>query len=543
MNNFFNEFLYKKEQFSLLTGAYKGVFDLLNENVKEIDRNTSISKLLTYRRIGFQRINITDAIYSLNGLLNNNTIVMNLGLDASASYNQKLTIWESLTPSKKAELLDIAGYSVFLTSYIRLNAEDEFMASKFNIVDFELTDTNNNIYIRNIDYVFKDNKIFLLREFSSDELYRSKFLLMKDIVIDTSITEDVLGSALDIPYSQELTKTDYNEILRSFVEAAAGGPNISGLSKSLNKYRALDGISVYDKFNAPQEKKAFWGSDGYVGELTAFDFVISIPIEVLNQSEKLAYIKSFFSKIKPAYTNFIFSPDLVIKDIFHVKYTKQQVDILTKSVLSDRLNGKDKPKFLFKKNFNDTYRFSKLRLESEDDYYQYDNNSFVDDLYAVDRLVRFRTYTNVSDGFRLSNQDSCIKLDQSIDICETISASEALNALVKRSFDDKISMKEANIVVDPKLSISESIAHDESLTLLNTRNHYDRINHREIAHKQVNTGISDKAYKYAPKSNIVFCDSVFDCDDIATYRLDTYEGLPVSECLKDTISIKLIPKN
>lgn len=341
MSNFFDEYLYRKEELNILSKAYEGAFGMIKDTVDEVSRNANISKLLTYRRIKFQTIDASEATYTLSSLLNNNSVMTAMGIDPNMSLNEKIKLWETLNISDKMSVLDTAGYSILLTSFQKIESAEDHSSVKFNVVDFEITDINNVPLIRNIDYMFSDNKLFILKEFSVSEAYKKKQLILKNIVIDTNATEDILGVPLNIPYSNEFTKTDYNETLRSFIQAAAGGPTLNKLEVALSKYKVLEGVKVYDKYNAPDDKRAFWGAQGFLGDLTAFDFLVSLPISFLYNAEKLEYITNFFSQIKPAYTNFTFAPQLLIVDKLILKYKKDVIKLGIVSKLKDNIKAKE----------------------------------------------------------------------------------------------------------------------------------------------------------------------------------------------------------
>lgn len=412
MSNFFNDYASNPEQSKIIKKSFEGLFDILQLQAQEISRNHNISRVLTYRRIQFQKIDMSDAIYSLTDLLNDASIMSVVGIEHNKPFNQKLELWNKMSPMEKANLLDIANYSIMLTSFSHLLSEDEFMARKFNVIDFELTDLSNNKYIKNVDYVFYDNKLFLLRQFNSDDIYRQKYLILKDIVIDMNTTEGILGERLNIPYNYEFTKTDYTETLKGFVEAAAGGPTLDNLTKALGRYKALDEVKIYDKYSANKVMSTFWGSNGYMGTLSNFDFIISMPIKFVYKPEKLEYIRKFFTQIKPSYSNFIFTPELDTKDELPLKFKD---DIL-------KIEGTRRPFVDYMKK--DDYTYS-LNIHKTSDYMNKSDNhwytptSYIKDYYDprhTDSHLKFTT-ANLNDLITY-NQD--FEYDVKYDIKEKV---------------------------------------------------------------------------------------------------------------------------
>lgn len=317
--SFIKDFIYKPEQSSILESSLSGVFDLLKSNVDEVDRNSNISKLLTYKRIRFQRIDITNVTYTLSSLLNSSHIVSLIGGSRNTSMEKRLEIWNSMKALEQADILMMAGYYLELTDNVMSTITDDIRKRKFDVIDFELCDVGNNLLVRNIDYVFYDNKLVLLKEFFNDANYRKKYLFMKNIVIDYGLTEGTLGEFMHMPSNKEITKVEYNEILKGFTEAASKGPIIGEYGTALNRYKSLEGVRVYDKINADETRRHFWGNNDVMGDFTNFDFIVSMPVQLVYKPEKLDYIIKFFNSTKPAYANFIFLPELVETDTIAMK--------------------------------------------------------------------------------------------------------------------------------------------------------------------------------------------------------------------------------
>lgn len=389
MDNFLNEFLYHPEQYKLLINAYKGVFGLFSDNLEQAENNSHISKVLTYNKISFQRIDISDCIYSLSTLLSNTTVLIMLGISASAAYADKLSAWNLLSSDKKADILEITGYYALLTNYITVTEEYGYVSGKFNVVDFTMKDIYGNVCVRNVDYYYKDNKLFLLKSYSSDELYKTKYYTLEDITVDANTTEDKISAALDINYDKNFTKIDFNESLRSFIKATAKGPVFSTIEHSLSEYEALEDIKVFDKFNAGDEKKQYWMSNQSDGIYTDFDFLVSVPVSLL-QSEadidhsRLKYIQSFFEKIKPAYTNFVFSPELSVSDIYKVNLeaTEKIISDMALEIL-DIIQRIESVEILNSKPLDDSVKVLPLN-EYREEFFYCDTDFLADQLVLHD---------------------------------------------------------------------------------------------------------------------------------------------------------------
>lgn len=353
---FLEDFIYKPEQQQVMKTAVGGALNMLKARVDEVDRNINLSKLLTYKRIQFQRIDITNIAYSLSSLLNNSQVISLMGGSKNMSLEKRLEMWNSMTALEQANILDMAGYYLELTDDILASLTDDLKKKRFDIIDFELCDLGNNLLIRNVDYVFYDNKLMLLKEFLDDGNYKKKYLIMKNIVIDAGLTESVLGGFMHMPSNKELTKVEYNEILKGFTAAASKGPIIGEYRTALNRYKSLEGVRVYDKLNADPTRRHFWGNDDKLGEFTKFDFIVSMPVQLVYKPEKLEYIINFFNQTKPAYANFVFSPELPIIDTIPMK--AKPTLFKTKSWMSgvkDKLPSKTIPEYFNNHWFSESY--------------------------------------------------------------------------------------------------------------------------------------------------------------------------------------------
>ena len=357
---FLEDYIYKPQQTQVIKNSISGVFDILKSNIDEVDRNVNLSKLLTYKRIQFQRIDITNVAYSLTSLLNNSQVISFIGGNKNTSMQTRLETWNSMTALEQANILDMAGYYLEMTDNVLSSLTDDLKRKKFDIIDFELCDLQNNLLIRNVDYVFYDNKLILLKEFLDHNNYKKKYLIMKNIVVDAGITESVLGGFMNMPSNKELTKVEYNEILKGFTAAASKGPIIGEYTEALNRYKSLDGIRVYDKVNADPTRRHFWGDGTNIGDFTKFDFIVSMPVQLVRKPEKLDYIINFFNQTKPAYANFVFSPELLTTDVLPLKSKATLFRTSGKmSGLKDKIKNKSIGEYLSSHKFEESFMLHK----------------------------------------------------------------------------------------------------------------------------------------------------------------------------------------
>lgn len=536
MNNFFDEYLYKKEEYEVLQKAYSGAFEVVRAHVEDIARNTVISKTSTFKRIRFQMIDVSSAMYTMSALLNNTSVLAIMGLAQSTPYDQKLSTWNNLLPSEKMDILDVTGYSVLLSSFSSMRNGDEYSPAKFNIVDFKLSDINNNHYIRNVDYAFKDNKLFILKEFSVSDSSVKKTLIMKDIVIDTNTTEDILGTQLNIPYNDQFTKTEYNETMRSFIQAAAGGATLKNLNFALARYKTLQGVRVYDKYSAPPSKKSFWGFDGHIGELTAFDFLVALPLTFAYNSDKLDYISKFFNQIKPAYTNFTFIPQKDIVDKLILKYKKDTPKIKPICAVPDKIKSGETGRYKVVQALVENYALTLQGISDLDDHY---DTGVIHDMFTLHDHQKMDTTTSFNDLLRSSDTP---KVKPIVFSREKIVASDA-NMQKQKAISrmaDIISVKVDSSAKVIDGSIIDRIKYLDKLHLLNKHICYDKIvvSKDAIINKYSHRAIDTlKSSKY---TNTVYCDGEFSYDDVGGLFCDSDEDTNTKS--RESVTMRLIPK-
>ena len=497
MSDFYKDFLYNKDQATILNKAYKGVFDLLLYKIQEIDRNNIVSKILTYQKIRFQRIDATNAMYTINSILNDASLLTSLGINPYSSLEIKRNMWNNMSKIEKANLIDMAGYSIMLTSIIKLPDNNQTEVMNYNVVDFELSDMSNNTFIKDVDYVFYDNKLILLKEFSLDDAYKRKFLILKNIIIDTNVSESKLGTSLEIPFSDDFTKTDYNEIMKGFVRAAAGGPTLKNLDSSLGGYKALEGTKVIDKYNATSGDKNLWSYEKSVKQLTPFDFLVSVPVSFLYKPERLNYINKFFSQIKPAYSNFIYAPNLLVLDALKLSEKDDIISFNSLYTFNDKLDREDFARFVYN-----------ISISKE---------SIISDISQYDMPY----------GYKENLFDDDFEYDSAIPFCEIISA-----------LDKKIAGALKTTVKDI-IKNNDSVKTSLNLTVLNVDSAFDTMNVNDETEMVQYTSPKDSL---KPISVFRFDDNIEFDEEYVEAIYDTYFG-DFNQVIYDNVCIKLIPKN
>ena len=539
--SFLKDFIHKSEQREIMSSAINGALDILKANVDEVDRNINLSNLLTYKRIQFQRIDITNVAYSLNSLLNNSQVISLMGGDRNTSMSKRLEMWNSMNAIEQANILDLAGYYLEFTDDILSTITDDLRKRRFDIVDFELCDLENNILVKNVDYVFYDNKLMLLKEFlDSSSNYKKKYLIMKNIVIDIGLTENVLGGFMHMPSNKELTKVEYNEILKGFTASASKGPIVGEYRTALNRYKSLEGVRVYDKVNADATRRHFWGTGDKIGDFTNFDFIVSMPVQLVYKPEKLDYIVNFFNQTKPAYANFVFSPELPIVDIIPMK-AKVTLFKTSGSMtgIKDKLPHSEVKKGFLTIDFKDVCQVLFTR-ENEINYIS-DRNNHVDYISMTDytKYLVKSVISNISDY--LSHRIDTAKYFNRAKMNDEIESNNTLYMNSSHIYGDRIVRSkmrwdkyrldedyfDIQIIDDPVFSKVTKLLSDimkvgkSKISLLQNQDIIDKPSYSELNKKRVEVSfrdISKVLTPYSDDSYVVdgedYLDSIVMTDDI-----------------------------
>lgn len=314
--NFYDEYIYNPEQKKLLLKTYSELFEILRDYVEQIDNNLKLNTVLAYKKIAFQGIDISKIIFN-----------------SEINFGIKKADWDEMLLDEKINVLDSYGYYITLTSKITVN-DQKISLDKFDVINFELYDTRKKVLIPNVDYAFRDNKIYLLKEIDIQDIKRSKKIIMRNAFIDYSVTNNTLGLFLDMPYNRTVTSIDYNELFKSFMNTAVNGPYMDYIHDFLSLNRSIKGLQIIDKYNSETAMNGiyadYWSDNNYVfGSFSPFDFLIIVPNDLSNQAEKRNYIRNFFNKIKPEESNFKMGAAInVIEDQCPINSSRHEITIL-----------------------------------------------------------------------------------------------------------------------------------------------------------------------------------------------------------------------
>jgi hypothetical protein len=352
--NFYQEYSVDPEAFRTLLQSFEEVFGMLNDYVGQIGDDFIINKSGTYKKIPYQRFDAADATYELDDLLLSDIITMQFGLQG-LSLTDRINKWKNeFTVKQKMDALDIHGANIMLMSLKDVTGNNNDIPP--TIIDFELYDEKNQRMIKNLDYGFRNNILYLFRRLSQRDSTGRRIIIMKDIFLDYNNPEKTLGSYIGIPYDETYTKNEYRDIMESFLYASLGGPTIKNLNESFGTISYEEGFTVYDHKTKDIIKKSFWERRDDGKQLGIYDFLISMPLEAYYNQDKYGIIKKYLDIMKPSYTNYVLSPELTISEKIDMRLDGHETvkNYINAGTIKDKISGSDGIKNLQSARFNDT---------------------------------------------------------------------------------------------------------------------------------------------------------------------------------------------
>lgn len=340
LTNFYKDYVFNPDDFDEIQDMLNATVEKINRYLVQLNDLRINGELEDFRIMPVQYIDITPALY-----------------DAGAIFDsEELREWNKPNKSllSKTEMLYSKGKYIRFTAD-RGNANDK--ASDNKIVDFKLYDPNGRRLVYNIDYIFKNNLLYLL-DYSSWDAKNGVYFKLTDIAIDFNTVDDMLGKNLNLSYDQEkISKSEFNKIVRKLTLAAIKGSEVSAIKNSILELddSGEDVVKVVDKTTTDPKLAALW-HDIFANEeseagleirsetLSPFDFLIYYPIYFSDYKVKL--LKEYLNKVKHAYTNYSeFAYEPTYQERYDAKILFDWFDIDARPYLENKgliiIDGKD----------------------------------------------------------------------------------------------------------------------------------------------------------------------------------------------------------
>ncbi|MDF2841754.1 MAG: hypothetical protein K0R00_180 [Herbinix sp.] len=480
LSNFYQEFSYGSDKFEFLMDFYEGLFEIMYQNADQIIDNMTVPSVGVYHYIPMQIIPVAEAVYDVSSLLIEKAVVDTYGL-ANMTLLDRINHWNNVMPiTDKVDILDSKKKYIYLTTIREGNPDQR----NYEIVDFILQTISGESLIKNVDYAYKDNKIYLVKNLASYYKEGSK-LIAKDIAIDYKAPEKIIGNRVFTPYVDTITKNEYRDIVQTLLYIGLGGPTLKNLNETLNTLVGFGQFKVIDYPSARGHYKTFW-DETIRGDkaLSRFDFLIMAPPDITNDTNVLDMVTNYLKMIKLAYTDFFISPYLDLIERYRVNQLPHSYDHFVKGTHGEKLNATEKRKF-----------FQKLRIANEKIW----PGAKYPPEYGESPLVR-----------------------------------DVLKHL------DDIALKNSKKVKD-KITASSKRKSIVSLGVLNASQKFDKININEKAKKSVKTEFSDNRHNIG---NLYFYDDGHVCD--SNTDVIYFDGIQVDiddGSYHDNVVVSLIRKS
>jgi hypothetical protein len=517
LNNFYKEFSYGSNKFDLLMESYQGIFDLLHDVTDQMIDNVVIPDVGIYSYMPVQLIAIDDGLYEINNILIDDSIITNYGM-SGMTMDQRITYWNETMPvGDKIAILDYVKKYVYLTTTRQGNPDPR----NYEIIDLTLQTISGEILIRNVDYAFSDNKIYLLKNIPS--YYKNnKKIIATNIAIDYRSAENIIGNKVFTPYREAITKNEYRDIVQTFAGVGLVGPTVKNLNDTLNILIKSGQFKVVDYPSATGNYKAFW-DESIRGDkaLNRFDFLIMTPPDIVADANILEMITDYLKLVKLSYTDFYISPYIDILEKYRLNQLTNKVSFLPGFSHTDKISSAEQ------KKLQSTLTHKDIIRKVEDVVYIY--QKILKDTYLLKSKLEIYKHNVI-----LTKKDVIVgretrKFNQSTSKTDTMHKADDLILKDFKNIKD-------NIIGTEKKRFSMSF------DVLNATQNFDKIRTTEKTQKTTMKVISDQLTEIG---NLIFYDNghIYDNEADVIY-FDFNDGkVDTNKTYYETITVKLIKKS
>lgn len=329
--------------FQIFTDGIKNVCEYL-EGIK---RNSIISTVETYRRIPYYSIDIKGISYSLASLLANPMTEKALGL-SNSTLQDRINFWNSsASVDQKIAVLDESWMylDIDLTLVPKFLHDDTLTDSIYvtgmngKIIDLKAETIDGSSLFSGVDFIISDsNRFYLLNDVLNSNGI-ADVVILKDIMIDYDAAYYKLGLFLDTPYAEIISKPEYRKINQVFLQAVMKGSSIKNIKDAISNAFGWNEASVYDAHSQlTQAQKTYWDTGAY----GPYDFVINMPTEYFQDSDKVSMMDHYLSLIKPSYTRYYIQWAVSILDQISINDPYPTI-LLTHPAYNDNISMTDTP--------------------------------------------------------------------------------------------------------------------------------------------------------------------------------------------------------
>lgn len=338
LSNFYKDFAYGQNKFEFIASFLQDLYELIYGLMDQSINNSIIPGVGVYDYIPCQIFPTETAYYDVNELLLDTDMLAYYqsihGVNLSAMpINARISYWHNtMTAKEKVELLDYKSKYIYLTTQ-KTGSPDK---KNYDVVSFNLLTVNGKELIRNVDYAFENNKVYLLRNLPA---YANNIkLIAENIAIDYNLPERMIGNRVRTSYTPSLTKNEYRDIVQTLLYVGLGGPTISNLNQTLNLLLGDAQFKVVDYPSATEQYIGYWSIETLKEKaLGRFDFLILAPPDIVADANILKVVKDYLRLIKLAYTNFVITPYIEKVDYLQLRLLPHTINHSLVTKFTDRV--------------------------------------------------------------------------------------------------------------------------------------------------------------------------------------------------------------
>ena len=199
-------------------------------------------------------------------------------------------------------ILNSYKYYIELTSDRGFPSDSLDNSVKYSVVSFDLYDSNGDLMVQGVDYIYRHKRLYLLNDYANAELFDSEKFVMKNIAIDFDTVNTQLGANLSLPFDdKQMAKTEYCEAVKALTLQALYGPLLSNVSDAALAYSEIaNKINIYDYLNAPSDIRKLYND--FKRGFSRFDYILYVD-ETL-EAFRYKIFHQYLRKTTPPETSF-----------------------------------------------------------------------------------------------------------------------------------------------------------------------------------------------------------------------------------------------
>ena len=340
LSNFYEDRSPKGRDYSKLALMYQDLYEMLSSYAMSVGNNSIIPMIETYKKIPAFNFDPTPGQYSLMEILSRPDVASKLGSNTvTETASSRADKWKGLgevkySISEKVSVLDYLGL------YCNIYAYEGAMSTTYKVVDATLLGYDLSRFSKGIDYVLKDNRLYLFNK-AAVASPMVKYFTLEDIFVDKMNAERRLGIYVGLEQPENLTRNEYRELVQLIYYVVTMGPTIKNIETAIRSISGLDEAKVLDRFSEDQSRIGYWTDLTRGDRLKDFDFVISLPEMDQHDIDKLKTFIEYIRLIKPSDSDFIFAQATSTYDVLHMTKRDAKTRVNVKGWPLDKIDYSD----------------------------------------------------------------------------------------------------------------------------------------------------------------------------------------------------------